>query len=97
MSARTAQDDTRRHPAINGKIGAWLDPCPLGHVNAGDCCLDAAHPGPCLLIDRPDARSVCGCGHQRLAHVGRPNRSHWVNGCAVMICGCELFRGEWDR
>lgn len=44
----------------------------------------------------PDAR--CGCGHTRIAHAGDPNgRLLYPDACSVMICGCELFRGEADR
>lgn len=59
------------------------------------------------------ARQRCGCGHVRAAHTradtsprddagrvvepGAGEVTSWPSGCAVMCCGCELFRGEHDR
>lgn len=66
-----------------------------------------AHADRATDYGRPDDR--CGCGHTRAAHsgkaiaerdaLGRPT-AVWLsdpNACALMRCGCELFRGEEDR
>ena len=58
-----------------------------------------------------DPSDRCGCGHTRETHTGRlvaardrrgrprPARfdSLYPGACALMICGCECFRGELDR
>lgn len=53
----------------------------------------------------------CGCGHTHAAHDGRTLASRdqlgrplaaeldirYPDACSIIVCGCEIFRGEADR